>query len=442
MPDGNNALTPYESALAANNVYYTLKGWSASQAAKRAGDQNPPKPSRGMERLSTVKKEVTGSGTSSLQKAGIQGKVKETFQATTGIDTRTGFGYILKFTHNQNNHAIVATRGTRPEIGKPDLVTDLYSTPTARFLDAGLVHRGFALTFESLKGRLEANAAVFEDADYIHCVGHSLGGAVANLVAYYLQASYPNTVRLYTFGAPRVGTYFGLPAALERNLGKDNIYRVSHHLDPITMIPTFPFLHVLGSDDDANNCVLISPAKGPSMKNHSMDTYAREMQGESWDGVRRRKYLPDFEDRLMKSLWESESDHWFKKGIKLLGGAAVWLLMKILKGILKALAGAIIALIATPLDLIARLLYFGVQQVGKLGRTVLRWIQSAGEAIGLAVTEAKDVTVTVLQYLLDRLLSGVRNAANACLDSLEAMGELGYNPAFPTSLAAGMMYAM
>lgn len=441
MPDGNNALTPYEAALAANNVYYTLKGWSASQAAKRAGDEGK-KPSRGMERLSVVKKEVTGGGASSLRQAGLQGKVQEAFQATTGMSTRTGFGYVLSFTHNQNNHVVVATRGTRPEIGTPDLATDLYFTPTAKFLDAGLVHRGFARTFESLRGRLDANAAVFQNADYIHCVGHSLGGAVANLVAYYVNAGYPDVVRLYTFGAPRVGTYFGLPAALERNLGKDNIYRVSHHLDPITMIPTFPFLHVLGSDDDANNCVLASPAKGPSMKNHSMDTYAQEVQGESWDGVRRRKYLPDFEDRLMKSLWASDSDHWFKKGIKLLGGAAVWVLMKILRGILQALAGAVTVFIATPLDLIARLLYFGVQQVGKLGRTVQRWIESAAAAIGLVVSETKDITVALLQYLLDRLLSSVRHAANACLDALEAMAEQAYNPAFPLPMAGAMMYPM
>jgi hypothetical protein len=442
MPDGSNALTPYEAALAANNVYYALKGWSASQAAKRAGDEDPPKPTRGMERTSVVRQEVTGTGTSSLRKAGLQGNLRETFQATTGAGTKTGFGYILNFTHQQDNHVIVATRGTRPELGIPDLATDLYFTPTAKFFDAGLVHRGFARTFGSLKGRLDANGSVFQAADYIHCVGHSLGGAVANLVAYYLSASYPDVVRLYTFGAPRVGTYCGLPAALERNLGKNNIYRVSHHMDPITMIPTFPFLHVLGSDSDDNNCVLASPAKGPSMKNHSMDTYAQEMHGQSWDGVRRLKYLPDFEDRLMKTMWESESDGWFKKGLKLAGGAVVWVLMKILKGLLKALAEAVTVLIATPLDLIARLLYFGVQQLGKLGRAVLRWIGAAAEAIGHKVSEAKDVTVTFLQYLLDRLLSGVRRAANACLDALEHMAEQGYYPPFPGSLAAATVYMM
>ena len=48
-----------------------------------------------------------------------------------------------------------------------------------------------------------------------------------------------------------------------------------------------------------------------------------------------------FEDRLMKDLWESESDGWFKKGLKLAGASAVWVLMKILKGILKLLTGAI-----------------------------------------------------------------------------------------------------
>src|SRR5262249_17886627 len=144
---------------------------------------------------------------------------------------------------------------------------------------------------KSLRSHLNDNAGIFQQADHIHCVGHSLGGAVANLVAYYLKSSYANDVKLYTFGAPRVGTYFGLPKALEKKLGESNIYRVSHQLDPITMIPTFPFLHVLGNDDDRNNLTLRSPSQGPSMKNHSMDTYLQEMTDVSLAGVRAMKYL-------------------------------------------------------------------------------------------------------------------------------------------------------
>jgi triacylglycerol lipase len=441
MPDANCSLTPSEAALAANNVYYTLKGWSAYQAAKRTGASQKPQPSPGMERSEVIRKEVVGTGVGSLKKAHLRGSLTETFEATTGIGTRSGFGYILHFNHGEENHVIVATRGTRPEIGSADLITDLYFTPTDDFLDAGLVHRGFALTFESLRRHLDDHEDVFQQADHIHCVGHSLGGAVANLVAYYMKSSYANDVRLYTFGAPRVGTYFGLPGALEKKLGESNIYRVSHQLDPITMIPTFPFLHVLGGDDDRNNLTLRSPSQGPSMKNHSMDTYLKEMTGHGWAGIRAMKYLPSFEDRLMKNLWESESDSWFKKGLKLAGASAVWVLMKVLKGILKLLTGAITVFIATPLDLIARLLYSGVQQLGKLGKLVLNWITTAAEALGCTISSAADVTTAFLRYLLERLSSAIRTAAIACLDSLAKMPPQAFAP-FPAPIVDMRLYGL
>jgi triacylglycerol lipase len=39
----------------------------------------------------------------------------------------------------------------------------------------------------------------------VHCIGHSLGGAVATLIADWISSNKPNAVKLYTFGAPRPG---------------------------------------------------------------------------------------------------------------------------------------------------------------------------------------------------------------------------------------------
>ncbi len=436
MPEANGALTPYEAALAANNVYFTLKGWSQYQDDKTNG-RPTTKPTPGMERRSVIRKEVVGSGSTSLAKAGIQGQLDETFQGKT-VGITSGFGYVLSFQDGGANHVIVATRGTRAEIDKwwkPDLATDAYFTPTAAFMGSH-VHRGFALTFESIKPRLAANAGAFANADYIHVVGHSLGGAVANLVSYYLKSGYPNSdLRLYTYGAPRVGLHMGLPPDMERRIGVNNIYRVSHHMDPITMIPTFPFLHVLGDDNDPNNFILNSPNRSaPSLENHGMSGYIADVQNESWLGLRAMKYLPSFEDRLMKSVWESD-EGWFTKGLKVFGSAVVWVLLKILKGILKGLVATGIV-VATPIDLIARALVAGAKFVGRLGKTVFGWIKAAAATIGHAISDAADVTTAFLRYLLQRFGQVVYNASVACLNGVAAAAAAG---AFvdPVALAAG-----
>src|SRR6185312_613145 len=141
--------------------------------------------------------------------------------------------------------------GTRPEMaGKPDLVTDARGTLTG-FGDYGLVHKGFKTTFDSCMLEIARNEGAILDADVVHCVGHSLGGAVATLVAGHYAARGKLT-KLYTFGSPRVG-YRSTHEAFERRLGIENMFRVSHDLDPITMVGPFPFVHVNPRATDEKN---------------------------------------------------------------------------------------------------------------------------------------------------------------------------------------------
>lgn len=425
-------LSPYEAACAAINVYNTLSGWSEFEKDKA----NAPKPTRGMAQWDTVQDEVTGSGEYAFDGAK---QLNRTFEGRT-VGATTGFGYVLSFTKNGENHAVVATRGTRPEIGAPDLLTDFYATPTG-VVNGSVVHAGFANTFKSISSNLSESRAL-RQAKHIHCVGHSLGGAIANLCAYHLKQSTNKSVSLYTFGAPRVGLHFGFPKALESSLGAENIFRVSHTNDPITWIPTFPFLHVLGSDRDNNNILLKSPAAPGSMANHSMTTYATEMQkNNSWSKVRGLKHLPKFEDRMMANIWKSEAsgilDNVGKAGA-MMGGAVVWVLMKILRGLLNLLAGSVIMFVATPMDLICRLLWNGLQKVSELGSLIWKWIKKVASWIGVKMTSAKDLTATVLRYLLTRFMVVVQAST---VTILEAVNNIDANQlALFGNLAAGTIY--
>jgi hypothetical protein len=145
MPLGNT-LTPGEAGKIALNSYFALKDWINT------------KPVAGIETRGNVENRVLGAASvgtdkvnSSVGKNLPGASLQQVFQATTGFNTRSGFGYVLQYQQGGKRHAIIAVRGTRPEMaGKPDLVTDARGTLTG-FGDFGLVHIDL-LTEMLLKG--------------------------------------------------------------------------------------------------------------------------------------------------------------------------------------------------------------------------------------------------------------------------------------------------
>jgi len=76
----------------------------------------------------------------------------------------------------------------------------------------------------------------------IHCIGHSPGGAVATIAANWVANNKAQTVKLYTFGAPKPGLKMFANNAT-RKIRKQNIFRVYHATDPVPMTPLFPYMH-------------------------------------------------------------------------------------------------------------------------------------------------------------------------------------------------------
>ncbi len=84
---------------------------------------------------------------------------------------------------------------------------------------AGMVHVGFSHIFDSM--RQEIGRFVRRQIDdpqnpvqTIHCIGHSLGGAVATLAADWVKRTTRKHVELHTFGAPKPGLRVLLIASL------------------------------------------------------------------------------------------------------------------------------------------------------------------------------------------------------------------------------------
>ena len=154
----------------------------------------------------------------------------------------TPFGCIAKGKRGPfEGDFVIALRGTEK---KRDVITDLHCGVNT-CANGQPVHAGFNNTFNSLKQQLEdyfkLAASQSKTGLNIHVVGHSLGGALANLATNWLKKHFNANVKLYTFGAPRVG----YPSfALKTVYATDNgIYRCVHAGDPVPLVPVWPFVH-------------------------------------------------------------------------------------------------------------------------------------------------------------------------------------------------------
>jgi hypothetical protein len=125
---------------------------------------------------------------------------------------------------------------------------------------------------------------------------------------------------------------------------------------------------------------------------------------------------------MMKNVWENQTDNMVKKGVKVVGAALVWILMKLLKGILKVIGGAVLTLVGTPMDLLARLIYFGVTELRKFGGKVWDWLKKAAALVGEKLDNASDISLRVLRKLLDKFAEAVATAATFAFEGLAQMG--------------------
>lgn len=165
-----------------------------------------------------------------------------TIQGQTGVllyRRSSGFAITVRGISPQyQGHHILAFRGTIKEF-KPDIITDAFVSASVSH-HKKLTHGGFNRTFNSMKGEILHYVQITQP-QYIHVVGHSLGGALANLAATMINNQFGIATKLYTFGAPRVGT---LDYANDlNNNGYIDHYRIVHPHDPVTALPVWPFVH-------------------------------------------------------------------------------------------------------------------------------------------------------------------------------------------------------
>jgi triacylglycerol lipase len=417
-------LAPGEAANIALNSYFALKDWVLK------------KPTVGTESRARIQDLVLGSGNtngafsknSSVGKSFPGAKLGQVFTGDTGWNTASGFGYVLNFERGGQRHAVIAIRGTRPELGWYDIGTD-FRFAHVGFGEFGRVHKGFANAFGSILPQLQQQEGGILDADVVHCIGHSLGGAIATLAAGHYAAK-NKSVRLYTFGSPRVG-YRDSHSAFERVIGKGNIYRVAHNRDPISMIATFPYAHVLAPYTDPNNFTLNSPSSSISLANHDMYAYERRVgSAEDWSGVRGMAAACDHSNgKLAQALLADATMGWFKKLTLNTLAALLTMFEDVLRGSARVFYDAV-----TGIDAIAAIICDGVKLLGTVGEKLKYLLRMSAKWADIPVANDASLTDSVIRAILRAMTTRINQVGMVALQVAAA----GLKPV-PLLIAGGVL---
>ncbi|WP_256595369.1 lipase family protein [Pseudomonas sp. MYb193] len=136
-------------------------------------------------------------------------------------------------THN-DKVVLISVRGTA---GLKDALRDMDAKQVPYLADEGgkgNAHRGFYDSFEVTRKFVERYMDAFYTGNQtIMVCGHSLGGAIALLLAEWLRQKYSDDIQLYTIGAPRAGNQSFVKSAASLTH-----HRIVNHNDPVPGVPS------------------------------------------------------------------------------------------------------------------------------------------------------------------------------------------------------------
>lgn len=307
------------------------------------------------------------------------------------------------------DEALIVIRGSRKNV--KDLVLTDGNVAIRRSHGGHPVHAGFEQCFGTFKKALARHMRGWNPGR-IHCVGHSLGGALAALTAEWIRAEGMARTDLYTFGSPRVGTQ-GFATNLTKAVHADNIYRVSHRADLVTMIPLWPFVHVPTPGID---CFLDKGGHLPSVAWHDMGRYHASVKGATWAGLRQPAPETDWKGNVREWLDAEGFVDFSMRSIRMIQHAIVYLIGKICHA-----AGVPIQLLLTTgltvLDALSMLLHKGLRIGGELSAMTASLLRKILQATGHMVRKVADATATFVRWVVSSFASAVYQAAARAVDA-------------------------
>lgn len=262
------------------------------------------------------------------------------------------------------------------------------------------VHQGFDYAFDSVRSDLEKFIVGLKNVTTLHCVGHSLGGAIATLAADWVKASAKVAqVNLYTFGNPRVGLQM-FAAKCTQQLTPQCLFRAHHQTDPVPMVPTWPFFHVPTSGADY---LLPSPVVPVPWEYHLMKHYIKSVEhAGSWVKLASHRPKGYAQEALEAWLASDGVVSFTAHTLELLNAAMLYVVEKAVQA-----AGIfIVTEFASAFTLLDRMAMF-MAKAAKLSAQVSTWVahlmRKMAGLIGVAVKAGTDLTVDFIRSVFLRV---------------------------------------
>ncbi|MCQ8895454.1 lipase family protein [Limnobacter humi] len=339
--------------------------------------------------------------------------------------TLSGFGFWVELGGARQGEVVLTTRGTMTSWS--DIETDM-DFPCVLGPTGHPVHQGFQNTFQSYVNQVQQLVEQCGRAfrpKVIHCVGHSLGGALANLNAAAFNAL-GLTTYLYSLAAPRVGRW-AYAEHLSNTLHEARVKRVANQSDIVTMVPCFPFMHAPHSH---GHILLDGSMFKISINQHRLGVGYSSMKNRSWDQLIRdtRGKQDKLKQKLNKALTDGDG---FLSGLSQYTGAmysadllnvlsnALHLLMK------RAGVGGLISVeyfgtgAFTTLDQIAEILSQYARGAVKAGEQVMLWLNGVMAFLGRMGQKVADASIGTIRYVFNLLCNALEQLAKQAVQKAE-----------------------
>lgn len=292
---------------------------------------------------------------------------------------------------------LITIRGTDL---KSDWLTDANSgLQTSR--SKKWVHAGFNRVFNELQPQIE-RYFYGKNPSVIHCVGHSLGGALATLSADWLVSKNIAKAKLYTFGCPRVG-FKPFAERLTTQIGNNNMFRVHHDNDFVSLVPIWPFVHVP------------QPGTTACIENHGFNTFgAHKMtnyytslkgyanQADAWTSLRAKTPVPSTKREI--ETWLSLDT------ASILCSRTLGLISEAVEYILKA-AGVTAMVVGIVGLTILDKLSIALELAWKASKEIAGWVEYLIRKIlqitGTVVAVGTKITVVFIRWVFNLLFASV-----------------------------------
>lgn len=306
-------------------------------------------------------------------------------------------------------------RGTTMANNKADVITDA-RIGLERSKTGAAVHIGFNHTFTSMIPAIHKYIGQNPIKGNIHCIGHSLGGAVATLAADWVHSNVTKKVKLYTFGQPRVGLTF-FSQMVTRKLGAENIHRTFHTTDPVPMVPIFPYVHNplpgLGHGIKSNNLIVSGEA-------HSMLGYVKSVKGKTWSELGRIVPVNNHETAIEEWLRSRrDEDASSSKTYEWVENAIFWLIKKTLSSVISVAQLAVMG-VHTFIDKLAWALQKGLDLGEKVSGYVMLFLHKIMRILSIPKAAAGSrPTLSFFQYILRALSRRAYELAQRAIRSIK-----------------------